>query len=94
MFNRELPETVRDIFKSRIFKRFDLIQTTLEGQDYLMGDGFTVADAYLFTVLRWMPGFSINLDRWPNIVAYIQRIADRPSVAAAYAREAEIPPVV
>lgn len=93
LFNKELPETVRDIFKARLFKRFDLLQTTLEQQSYLMGDRFTVADAYLFTVLGWMPGFSINLDRWPNIVAYIQRIADRPAIAAAYAREAEIPPV-
>jgi glutathione S-transferase len=59
----------------------------------LTGDNFTVADAYLFTVLGWMPGFSIDLDRWPNIAAYIQRIAGRPSVAAAHAREAEIPPV-
>lgn len=93
LFNKELPELVQDIFKTRLLKRFDLIQTTLEKQDYLTGDSFTVADAYLFTVLGWMPGFSIDLDRWPNITAYIQRIADRPSVASAHAREAEIPPV-
>lgn len=93
LFNKELPETVQDIFKARLFKRFDFIQSALERHDYLTGDAFTVADAYLFTVLGWMRGFSIDLDRWPNIAAYLQRIADRPSVALAHAREAEIPPV-
>src|SRR3546814_14648294 len=60
---------------------------------YLMGDDFMVADAYLFTVLGWMPGFSIDLNRWPNTEAYTQLVANRPSVASAHAREAEIPPV-
>lgn len=58
-----------------------------------MGDGFTAADAYLFTVPGWMPGFSIELGRWPNITAYIERIASRPSVASAHACETEAPPV-
>ncbi|WP_212541951.1 hypothetical protein [Sphingopyxis indica] len=58
-----------------------------------MGDDFMVADAYLFTVLGWMPGFSIDLNRWPNTEAYTQLVANRPSVASAHAREAEIPPV-
>lgn len=93
LFNKDLPEAVQEIFKARLFKRFDLIQKTLEGQDYLMGDGFTVADAYLFTVLGWMPGFAIDLGHWRNIEDYIERIATRPSVALAHAREAEIPPV-
>lgn len=93
LFNKELPEAVQDIFKTRLFKRFDLIQATLEGHDYLTGDAFTVVDAYLFTVLGWMPGFAIDLGRWPAIAGYIERIASRPSVISAHAREAEIPPV-
>ncbi|TQS72579.1 glutathione transferase GstA [Rhodobacteraceae bacterium] len=92
LFNKGLPDAVQMMFKARLFKRFDLIQTELEGQRFLMGDAFTVADAYLFTVLGWMPGFSIELDRWPAIKAYIARIASRPSVASAQAREVEIPP--
>lgn len=93
LFSKNLPEAVKDFFKARLFKRFDLIEATLKKQTYLMGNSFTVADAYLFTVLGWMPGFAIDLRRRPNIVAYIQRIAARPSVAAAHAREAEIPTV-
>ncbi len=94
LFIKDLPETVQDIFKKRLFTRFDHIAARLENHVYLMGEGFTVADAYLFTVLGWMPGFAIDLDRWPRITSYMRRIAGRPSVMAARAREAEIPPVV
>ncbi|MGO4683544.1 glutathione transferase GstA [Hyphomicrobium sp. 2TAF46] len=93
LFNKELPKAVRDIFKSRLFRRFDLIETHLVKHTYVAGDGFTVADAYLLTVLGWMKGFSINLDDWPQIAAYAERIAARPSVVAALEREAAIPSV-
>ncbi|WFR98339.1 glutathione transferase GstA [Rhizobium tumorigenes] len=93
LFNKDLPEAVQNLFKARLFKRFDLIEATLKKTPYLMGGSFTVVDAYLFTVLGWMPGFAIDLSRWPNIPPYIQRIEARASVAAARIREAEIPPV-
>jgi glutathione S-transferase len=93
LFNKDLPEAVQNLFKARLFKRFDLIESTLNKTPYLMGGSFTVADAYLFTVLGWMPGFAIDLGRWPNIPPYTQRIEVRASVAAARIREAEIPPV-
>lgn len=91
LFNRDLPETVRHLFKTKLSRRFDLIETGLAAQDYLMGNRFTVADAYLFTVLGWMEGFGINLSRWPKVTAYMRRIAVRPSVAAALEREAAVP---
>ncbi|GEO87154.1 MULTISPECIES: glutathione binding-like protein [Alphaproteobacteria] len=47
---------------------------------------FTLADAYLFTVLGWMPGFAIDLGRWPNTVAYIKRVEARASMVAARER--------
>lgn len=93
LFNKVLPEAVRDIFKTRLFKRFDLIDARLAKQSYLMGDHFTVADAYLFTVLKWMPSLAVDLSGWTNITEYMKRIATRPSVVAALEREAEIPPV-
>ncbi len=93
VFNKELPETVRDMFKARLFKRFDMIDATLAKHAYLMGASFTVADAYLFTVLSWMPALGIDLSGWRNITGYMERIEVRPSVVAARAREAEIPPV-
>ncbi|MDJ0447392.1 glutathione transferase GstA [Methylocystis sp. JR02] len=93
LFNRALPEEALVIFRDRLFRRLDFIEVNLASRDYLVGDGFTVADAYLFTVLGWMKGFSIDLDRWPAIALYVQRIGVRVSVRAALAREAETPPV-
>jgi glutathione S-transferase len=91
LFNRDLPETVRDLFETKLTRRFDLIEAGLATQDYLMGNRFTIADAYLFTVLCWMKGFGIDLGRWPKLTAYIRRIEVRPSVAAALEREAAVP---
>lgn len=94
LFNKDLSETVQNFFRTKLSRRFDFIETSLARQDYLTGDRFTVADAYLFTVLGWMEGFGIDLSRWPLMDAYRRRIELRPSVAAALEREAAIPPVV
>lgn len=79
---------MREFFETKLTRRFDLVETGLVTKDYLMGNRFTVADAYLFTVLGWMKGFGIDLSRWPKLTAYMQRIGVRPSVAAALKREA------
>jgi len=52
-----------------------------------MGDTFTVADAYLFTVLRWSPRIEIDLAKWPNVKAYVDRVAARPRVQEAMKAE-------
>jgi len=93
LFNRALPEEALVIFRDRLFRRLDFIEVNLTSRDYLVGDGFTVADAYLFTVLGWMKDFSIDLDRWPATARYMRRIGGRASVQAALAREAETSPV-
>lgn len=93
LFNRTLSEEALVIFRNRLFRRLDFIEVNLASRDYLVDGGFTVADAYLFTVLGWMKGFSIDLDRWPATARHMQRIGARASVQAALAREAEIPPV-
>ncbi|WP_425624674.1 glutathione transferase GstA [Agrobacterium radiobacter] len=90
LFNRDLPKTVRDLFETKLMRRFDLIEPGLATQDYLMGNRFTVVDAYLFTVLGWMKGFGIDLGRWPRVAAYMRRIEVRPSVTAALEREAAV----
>lgn len=94
LFNADLPEAARDIFRARLFRRFDLIETTLARGACLMGDGFTVADAYLFTVLTWMPKLEVDLGGWAGITGYVDRIAARSSVIAALTREADVPSVV
>lgn len=93
LFNKELAQEARQIFAAKLSRRLDLIASHLAARDYLLGEGFTVADAYLFTVLGWMKIFSIDLERWPAIASYARRVGTRPSVTAALAREAQCPPV-
>ncbi|RKQ39139.1 glutathione transferase GstA [Enterobacter sp. R1(2018)] len=88
LFNAALPEEVKAIFREKLFRRFDLLQDTLAGREYLMGASFSVADVYLFTVLGWCKFFSIDLDGWPALSAYMTCINARPAVQAALYAEA------
>lgn len=88
LFNKSLPDDVLAIFREKLFRRFDYLQATLNEKAYLLGASFSVADAYLFTVLGWCKFFNIELDRWPALVAYCARISARPAVQAALVAEA------
>lgn len=90
LFNTALPEEVRSIFRDRLFRRFDFLQDALCGKEYLLGTTFSVADAYLFTVLGWCKFFSIELTGWPALSAYMARISARPAVQAALRAEAAL----
>jgi glutathione S-transferase len=52
-----------------------------------VGDKFTIADAYLFTVLRWASRIELDLGKWPNLKAYVDRVGARPKVQAALREE-------
>jgi glutathione S-transferase len=91
LFNDAIPDDVKKIFRERLFRRFSDISETLTQQAHLLGEQFSVADAYLYTVLLWMKLFSIDLNRWPAIRSYVDQIARRPHVQAAHKAEAEIP---
>ncbi|VVN46247.1 glutathione transferase GstA [Pseudomonas fluorescens] len=92
LFNAEIPDSVKTIFRHKLFKRLDYLNQQLSAQDYLTGT-FGIADAYLFTVLTWLPVFHIDIADWPALAAYSRRIAARPSVLAALAAEAATLPV-
>ena len=68
-------------------KKFDWLSGFLDKKTFLMGDAFTVADAYLFTVLNWTRHLKIDLGRWPVLNAYQSRIAPRPKVQQALREE-------
>lgn len=87
LFSAQFPEGVKNLIKEKLFKRFAVLCQTLERQDYLLAGGFSVADVYLFTVLRWAPLFAIELDRWPALVRFQARVDLRPAVQAALAVE-------
>jgi glutathione S-transferase len=87
MFNPATPEEVKEGQRTKLAGRFDWLNRQLEGKQYLMGDQFTVADAYLFTVLRWSGPTGIDLAKWPLLAQYVARIAARPKVQAAMKAE-------
>ncbi len=80
IFRPTTPDAYKVISKENLGKRFDWLNKELAGRQYLMGDKFTVADAYLFTVLRWTSRIEIDLGKWPNLKAYVDRVAARPKV--------------
>lgn len=93
LFNSELPEEVQSLFRRKLFTRLDYLAERLAEQDYLMPGEFSVADAYLFTVLQWLPVFNIDVQQWPALAAFITRIKTRPAVQAALAAEEASAPV-
>lgn len=88
LFNSSLPEEVKTRFRDTLRRRLDFVAQTLDEQAFLLGEAFSVADAYLFTVLRWMEQFSIDLKYWPSITRYMSLISQRRSVQTALAAEA------
>lgn len=87
LFRPGLPEETRQAARDTAAARLGIIDKQLEGRDYLAGDRFSVADAYLFTVLGWSRPLHFDLARWPAVQAYLQRVAARPAVQAAMAAE-------
>ncbi|HDR2753114.1 TPA: glutathione transferase GstA [Enterobacter asburiae] len=88
LFNSSLPEEVKSIYREKLFRRFNFLEEQLNGKTCLMGSAFSVADAYLFTVLSWCKFFAIDLNSWPVLSAYMARIHARPAVQAALRAEA------
>ena len=72
--------------RDQIGPRFAYLNAHLDGRDYLL-DRFTVADAYLVTILNWTKPTAIDLAQWPAVQAYFLRMHKRPSVARAFAEE-------
>jgi glutathione S-transferase len=90
LFNNTLPEEAKSIFREKLFRRFSFLQATLSTNAYLTGSSFSVADAYLFTVLGWCKFFAIELNNWPALLAYWEKISARPAVRAALRAEENV----
>jgi glutathione S-transferase len=71
----------------RLQSRLKWVEGELAGKQYLMGDQFTVADGYLFTVTNWPQYLGVDLTPYPNLVAYRGRVGSRPAVIAAMKAE-------
>ncbi|MEO8171404.1 MAG: glutathione transferase GstA, partial [Oxalobacteraceae bacterium] len=80
LFNPQLTPEMKEVQIGTIARRFNALEKMLDGKPYIMGDTFSAADAYLFTVLNWTKIHKIDVSKWPNIQAYIARVAERPKV--------------
>jgi glutathione S-transferase len=80
-------EEIETFTKNHLAKAFDTTVKKMGSQQYLMPQGFTVADAYLFTVLSWAKYVELDLSKWPTLVAYIDRVKARPGVQRALRAE-------
>ena len=87
LFVPGLPDATRQMITQRLTARLGLIEQQLTGRTWLTGEQFTVADAYLFTVAGWAKWVKFDLSPWPQLVAYLARVAARPAVQAALKAE-------
>jgi glutathione S-transferase len=87
LFKPNIPQEVRAEREEYLQKRYALLDEKLAGRQYLFGDKFTVADAYLFTVTNWARTVKADLSKFANLQKFQERVAARPAVKAAMQAE-------
>lgn len=87
LFNPKSSSEVKAAAIANLGTRFDWLSNSLGAKPYLLGDTFTVADGYLFTLLSWCSKLGVDLSKWPALVAYHARVAQRPKVQATLRAE-------
>jgi glutathione S-transferase len=87
LFNPKITPEWKDNQVALFGRRCDFLVQQLGGKPYLTGDKFTIADAYLFTILGWANFFKLDMSKWPTLTDYADRIAARPAVKEAMKAE-------
>jgi glutathione S-transferase len=87
LFNPNITPEAREAALSRLSTRYAWIDTQLAGKTFLMGDTFTVADAYLFVVSNWGGRMGLDLQQWPNVAVWFGNVGKRDAVGAAIQAE-------
>ncbi|MBT2116642.1 glutathione transferase GstA [Dyella sp. LX-66] len=87
LFKPETPDVVREERKEYLRKRYRLLEERLAQHPWLVGDRFTVADAYLFTVTNWAKHVALDLSEFPALLDFQKRVAERPAVQTALEAE-------
>lgn len=87
LFRPDTPEAFKPIARQALEKKFQYIEEELTDKQWILGLRFTVADAYLFTVLRWAYAIKLDMSGFEHIASYMERVKARPGVAAALAAE-------
>jgi glutathione S-transferase len=87
LFNPTTSPEIREATVAALGKKFDWLSSFLGSKTFVLGNTFTVADAYLFTVLNWTGFVKVDLGKWPVLAAYQSRVAKRPKVQEALKAE-------
>lgn len=87
LFNPNLPAETREYQLATLRKRFGVVDQKLAGKQFLLGDKFTVADAYLFVMTSWAGHVKLDLSPYANVAAFQKRVGARPAVQAALKAE-------
>jgi glutathione S-transferase len=87
LFKPTTPDAYKAIVKANLDKQFAYLDKTLAGKDYLTGKNFTVADAYLFTIMNWRHLHKMDISAYKNLATYLDRISARPKVKEAMQAE-------
>lgn len=87
-FSSTASATDKQAAGKAVAQKFDYLDNLLsDGRAYLLGNGFSVADAYLFVVANWSNFTGIDLKNWPHVAAFVERVAARPAAQAALKAE-------
>ena len=88
LFSDSSTDAEKAAAETKVRSKFDYLEKVLsDARSYLVAETFSVADAYTFVLIYWANFKAIDLSAWPNIAAYVDRIADRESVNAAFTAE-------
>ena len=90
LFNPVAPEAAKELATTILMTRLETVAELLSSQPFLLGDNFSVADAYLFVTLSWGQYVNIDISRWPALARYANRISERPAVQKAMKEESLI----
>jgi glutathione S-transferase len=92
LFNPTIPADVRNnVFKPMLESKLKIADQYLQHRTFIMDEQFTVADAYMFVVLSWLPLFDMDIAKWPALAKHTGAVAKRPAVQKALAEEGLIP---
>ena len=87
LFRPNTPDEFKTIARDALQKKYEYVDGKLEGKNYLMGENFSVADAYLFVVTTWAPHVGLDLSAFKNLSAFMDRMRARPAVQEALQAE-------
>jgi glutathione S-transferase len=87
LFRQDAPADTREYARRNLATRLDYMQRSIGAKLFVMGEQYTVADPYLFTVLGWGAHVDVDIGRWPELKRYVERIGQRPHVVAALQAE-------